>query len=236
MQGLSSRWPATRADLASVPVPDETSSYTPIPYTRLLEEIELQLPRFGLTVTDERYGLAHEGNQLFGVFTVQNGSNASDWSLAIGLRSSYDRSLSVGLVAGYRVTVCDNLSFNGEVESKRKHTSNLFRDLPEMLYCMLLKTKNMTARTGEEIERMRQRELNVIDADHMLVESVRRNILPASNLPKVLDAWETPPHAEFEPRTAWSLFNAYTEVLKSASPQNQMRNTLKLSELFRSAV
>jgi hypothetical protein len=164
MNRLSTRWPATRADLASVPVPDETSSYTPIPYARLLEEIELQLPRFGLTVTDEQFGLAREGSQLFGVLTVQNGNNAADWSLTLGLRSSYDRSLSVGLVAGYRVTVCDNLSFNGEVESTRKHTRNLFRDLPDMLYGMLSQTKALSSRTGSEIERMRNRELNVIDA------------------------------------------------------------------------
>jgi hypothetical protein len=70
----------------------------------------------------------------------------------------------------------------------------------------------------------------------MLVESIRRNVIPASNLPKVIEAWETPTHADFEPRTAWSLFNAFTEVAKSSSPQLQMRNTLKLSELFRQAV
>jgi hypothetical protein len=29
-------------------------------------------------------------------------------------------------------------------------------------------------------------------------------------LPSVVEAWHTPPFPEFEPRTAWSLFNAFT--------------------------
>jgi hypothetical protein len=30
----------------------------------------------------------------------------------------------------------------------------------------------------------------------------------------VLKEWRKPQHAEFEPRTAWSLFNSFTEVFK----------------------
>lgn len=95
-------WDATPAHLASVPVPDSTDSYVPVPYGRLVEELKLHIPRFGLTVEDERYALARDGNQLFGVLTCRNGHTA-DWGLAIGLRSSYDRSLSVQLVAGSRL-------------------------------------------------------------------------------------------------------------------------------------
>lgn len=95
-------WEATSADLASVPVPEATDSYVPVPYSRLVEELKLHIPRFHLTVEDERYALARGGQQLFGVLTCRNGHRA-DWGLAIGLRSSYDRSLAVELVAGHRL-------------------------------------------------------------------------------------------------------------------------------------
>jgi hypothetical protein len=36
-------------------------------------------------------------------------------------------------------------------------------------------------------------------------------------MPKVLADWRKPQHEEFEPRTAWSLFNCFTEVLKNTS-------------------
>jgi hypothetical protein len=66
-----------------------------------------------------------------------------------------------------------------------------------------------------------------------MVEAIRANVLPASRLPKVIEAWEEPQHEEFAPRTAWSLFNAFTEVQKGAPPRLQMEGTLRLSSLFR---
>ena len=58
-------------------------------------------------------------------------------------------------------------------------------------------------------------------------------MLPASRLPKVIEAWEGPRHEQFAPRTAWSLFNAFTEVQKGAAPRAQMEGSLRLSSLFR---
>jgi hypothetical protein len=87
-------WQASQADLASVPVPEPTDSYVPVPYGRFVEEVELHVPRFGLKVKDARFALAREGEQMFGVLSCTNGHGATDWGLAIGLRNSYDRSRS----------------------------------------------------------------------------------------------------------------------------------------------
>lgn len=226
-------WEATKADLASVAVPDETDSYVPVPYGRFVEEVELHVPRFGLTITDARYALARDGMQMFGVLTCTSDGARSDYALAIGLRNSYDRSLSVGLVAGSRVFCCDNLAFSGEASTARKHTSNVFRDLPDLIYRMLSQVSSMQSRIHAEVAAMRSWKLTTEAADHLMVESLRRSVLPASNLPKVIDAWERPAHEEFAPRTAWSLYNAFTETQKSRSPRVQVENGLRLSALFR---
>ncbi len=226
-------WKASQADLLSVPVPEETESYFPVPYGRFVEELKLHVPRFGLSIQDESYALAREGSQMFGVLTCTNGREKDGYALAVGLRNSYDRSLSVGLVAGTRVFCCDNLAFTGEVAMARKHTANVFRDLPDLVYRMLSKVKTLEERQETEIGAMRRRELRPSDADHLLVESVRRHVMPASRLPQVMAAWEKPKYPEFIPRTAWSLFNAFTEVQKSRSPRAQMENTLRLTTTFR---
>jgi hypothetical protein len=70
-------------------------------------------------------------------------------------------------------------------------------------------------------------------AHHLMVEAVKAHILPASRLHHVLQAWEKPAHDEFASRSAWSLFNAFTEVLKSSGPRVQMEGSLKLSSIFR---
>jgi uncharacterized protein DUF932 len=226
-------WEVTKADLASVPVPEPTDSYHPVPYNRFVEEAELHVPRFGLTIQSSAFALAREGNQMFGVLTCTNGHNAGDYALAIGLRNSYDRSLSVGLVAGTRVFCCDNLAFSGEVTMARKHTANVFRDLPDLIYRMLSQVTVMKARTDEEIAGMKVLPLSPERAHHVMVSAIRAGVTPASRLPKILQAWDEPRHQEFEPRTAWSLFNAFTEVLKARSPRQQMEGSLKLTSLFR---
>jgi hypothetical protein len=230
-------WSATKADLASVPVPDTTDSYVPVPYGRFVEEVELHIPRFGLRITDEQFALARDGAQMFGVLTCTNGHANGDFALAIGLRNSYDRSLAAELLAGTRVFVCDNLAFSGEAKASRKHTVNVFRDLPDLIYRMLSQVRVLQERTVAEIASMKARSLELEEADHVLVEAVRRQALPASLLPKVLERWERPAQPElFGGRNAWLLFNAFTEVLKTRSPRQQMEDSLRLSRVFRDAV
>lgn len=226
-------WEATKADLAAVPVPEPTGSYFPVPYARYVEEVELHMPRFGLEVRSSEFALAREGAQMFGVLTCSNGRGATDYALAIGLRSSYDRSLAVGATLGSRCFVCDNLAFSGEVSMSRKHTVNVFRDLPDLIYKMLSQVSSMRERMDAEIAAMKARELVAAQAHHLMVEAIRANVLPASRLPKVLEAWEDPRHEAFTPRTAWSLFNAFTEIQKSNAPRAQMDGSLRLSALFR---
>ena len=226
-------WEATKADLAAVPVPEPTESYYPVPYGRFVEEVELHVPRFGLKIQSEQFALAKGGNQMFGVLTCSNGHGPRDYALAIGLRSSLDRTLAVGMTSGSRVTCCDNLAFSGEVMMHRKHTVNVFRDLPDLIYRMLSQVSSMRERTDGEIAAMKVRELPPAHAHHLMVEAIRANVLPASRLPKVIEAWEEPKHEEFAPRTAWSLFNAFTEVQKGAPPRAQMEGSLRLSTLFR---
>jgi hypothetical protein len=228
-------WEATAGDLASVPVPEGTDSYKPVPYPRLIEEVKLHIPRFGLKVESEQYALARDGNQMFGVLTCQNG-HVRDWALAIGLRSSYDRSLAVELVAGSRVFVCDNLAFNGEAGVSRKHTVNVFRDLPEMIYQMLANVRQMGDRQAFEIENMKRSVLEPSQAHDLMVRAVRGNALPASKLPRVIEQFDSMVDNPEWDSSAWSLFNAVTFVIGHQRPWQQMDNTLRLSSVFREAL
>lgn len=128
---------------------------------------------------------------------------------------------------------CDNLAFSGEVQAARKHTVHVLRDLPDMVYRTLSDVSRQRGRIDEEIRTMKTRIVTAREAHHLMVEAMRLRAISAANLPKVLCEWEWPQHLEFAPRTAWSLFNAFTEVQKLASPRMQMDGSLKLSSLFR---
>lgn len=227
-------WDASPLDLDAVPQPQLPQTYQPVPYNRLIDEVLAQIPRFHLRVEKEQYALARGGMQMFGVLSCSNGRPAQDdYCLAIGVRSSYDRSLSVQLVAGIRVFVCDNLAFAGEVHTRRKHTAHALRDLPSLVYEMLTQAAGQRSHMDQEIAALKGVELQPATAHHLLIEALRGRIVTAARLPNVLREWEKPRHEQFQVRTAWSLLNAFTEVAKEAGPRVQMDASAKLLSLFR---
>ncbi len=69
----------------------------------------------------------------------------------------------------------------------------------------------------------------------MLVRSADEGCIAWSAIGKVLTEWREPQHEEFEPRTAWSLHNAYTEVAKTSFERNAIATsaaTVRLTDLF----
>ena len=119
------------------------------------------------------------------------------YRFALGIRTTNDRTEALSIVVGAKVFVCDNLAFSGEVTMHRKHTANVFRDLPDLIYRMLSQVSSMRERTDREIAAMKAEVLGPERAHHLMVESVKANVVPASRLPKVLEAWEEPRHEEF---------------------------------------
>ena len=115
----------------------------------------------------------------------------------------------------------------------RKHTTRRLGDLPDIILWPLYQVTVLKARTDEEIAGMKALALTPERAHHIMVEAILAGVTPASRLPKVIEAWESPTHEEFEPRMAWSLFNAFTEVLKAGPPRLQMEGSLRLTSLFR---
>ena len=56
-----------------------------------------------------------------------------------------------------------------------------------------------------------------------------------NQLPKIIEQWETPKFQEFQPRTLWSLWNAFTWALApvaQSSPQRFAAATIKLQSIF----
>jgi hypothetical protein len=54
----------------------------------------------------------------------------------------------------------------------------------------------------------------------------------ATQVPKVLGDWRKPRHEAYEPRTAWSLFNCFTEIMKGLSIFNLAPRTQALHGLL----
>ena len=120
--------------LKDVKMPSATASYQPVSHYDLTMNIGDIAGRIlnGMTLVKSRYGLAREGNQMFGTHTYK--SDIEDVGLAVGFRNSYDKSMSVGIAVGARVFVCENLMMTGEVTIFRKHTGSILDELNGMAF------------------------------------------------------------------------------------------------------
>ena len=78
------------------------------------------------------------------------------------------------------------------------------------------------------IRRMAEMALSPAQASHVILTALRRGIISSLQLPHVCRAWEEPAHEQFLPRTAWSLFNAFTSALKQLAPIRQFQMTARL--------
>lgn len=207
---------ATRDRVATIATPARTETWVPVGHDRLLTLVQESLGRSGLHVVTDAHGLTRDGNRYFGLMHVANGSNPHDFGLVVGVRNSHDKSFPAALVLGASVFVCDNLSFSGEVKLARKHTAHIERDLPRLVERAVGMLGGLRRTQEQRFAAYRGHELADAEAHDLVIQAALDNrILPVTRIPDVVAEWRAPRHAEFrDGRTAWRLFNAFTEVLK----------------------
>jgi hypothetical protein len=205
-------------EVARVSTPRPTQTWTPIPHVTLIETVEDALRATGLRIGNQVHSLTQDANQYFGLTQVHASDNDSDYAMVLGLRNSHNKTFPVGLVAGASVFVCDNLSFSGEVRLTRKHTAHLQRDLPQLVGRGVGRLMQLWTHQGERIETYKNYRMRDKSAHDLIVRAVDVGAATNRMIPWVLKEWREPSHQEFGDRTAWSLFNAFTEVLKGNLP------------------
>jgi hypothetical protein len=223
---------ATLEELREIPMPEETPTYKPVSHYDLatnLAEVSGTLLR-DYTLDRSQYGLARDGAQLFGIHTYRNGSDSM--GLSIGFRNSYDKSMSVGIALGASVFVCDNLALTGDIAIARKHTSNVWQDLEELIITKIYRSQHNFNRIVEDAQIMQGQHLSDDDAYRLTGLLYGHGIISPRQIPIVKKEWLLPSHEEFEERNVWGFYNACTEALKSSPPNRIMEKHIALHKLL----
>ncbi len=114
----------SRAALQAIPTPEPTSSWKPVSHHQAANLVLGEALVRGFNVTSEEYGVNPSETKMFGVLRFHPEGHP-EWSRALGLRNSHDKSIALGLTAGLSVLVCSNLCFGGETTIHRRHTSGI---------------------------------------------------------------------------------------------------------------
>ncbi len=204
-----------RDEIANVPTPIGTASWKPVAHTDVIDAVTEVVRAHNWQIVDEQYGLAREGQRMFGVMRI-NRSSSSDWSRCIGIRNSHDQSLSVGLAAGISVMCCSNLAFGGTMVLKRRHTSRI--ELGDLVLTAVDELELEFLNLETVSEDLKLHEVSADEARAVIVRAAEVNAINSCDIVPIFREFQKPCHEEFAEPTRWSLLNAFTEYAKKYSP------------------
>ena len=220
----------SRDEVALVPTPGGTESWKPVPHMEVIEAVTDVVKAHNWQILDENFGLAREGQKMFGVMRL-NKSSCPDWSRCIGLRNSHDKSFAVGLSAGINVTVCSNLAFGGTTVIKRRHTSRI--ELTELVDVAMNELENeflMLETVCEDLKVIYLK--NDDEARSRIVRAAELGAINSSDILSVFNEFKNPSHEAFAEPTRWSLLNAFTQVNQKYTPLRADQSFSALNKCF----
>jgi hypothetical protein len=223
----------TREQLSCVPTPNATATHKPIPHIEVVEKLVEALSFRQIGVVREEYAVSADGMKMFGVMELTSGFQ--DCRFAIGLRNSHDKSFRLSCTVGLRVFVCENLAFHGEYTPVlAKHSKNFL--LEDSLAVGVDRMQRNFGPLKRQVEEWQATQLSEASAKLLIYQAF---IEDESGFPKHLarrvhDLYFEPVHEEFQPRTMWSLSNAFTSAFKELEPIPQYKATARLAGFLQS--
>ena len=204
-----------RDEIANVPTPAGTASWHPVAHADVIAAVAEAVKAKNWQILDEQYGLAREGQRMFGVLRV-NRSSSQEWSRCIGIRNSHDQSLAVGLAAGISVMCCSNLAFGGTMVLHRRHTSRI--ELGDLVVEAVEELEMEFLNLETVSEDLKLHEVRPDEARAVIVRAAEVGAVNSCDIVPIFREFQKPCHEEFADPTRWSLLNAFTEHAKKYSP------------------
>jgi hypothetical protein len=222
-----------RSRIIECQTPVGSATWQPIPHETLIASAASAIEAAGLTITDEQHAITRNEDRYFGVLNLAPAvGGPEDFTFAVGLRNSHDKSMQAGIALGTLVFVCDNLAFSGEVQVGRRHSGRILEVLPGLLAGAVAKIMAGSAQMVARVDAYKGRRLHDVKAHDLILRAVDERVISNARIAAVVKEWRQPSHPEFAARTAWSLFNAFTEVLKATPAVTLQPRTARLHRLF----
>jgi Domain of unknown function (DUF932) len=223
-----------RDALARAQTPEETDTFKPIGHRQLFEVVVSSVEGIGWRVVGEAHALNEATDKYFGLLQVESDDDEeSDHGFVIGLRNAHNKRMAAGLTFGSVVFVCDNMAFSGTVTVFRKHTKHLHDDLPERVRRAVEALPVESEAINQRFVAYRQTEISDVNVHDIIIRALDEGVIGSNQIPIVLQEWRTPRHPEFaDGKTAWRLFNAFTEAFKETTIWNTANRGLAFQALF----
>lgn len=224
----------SREALLQVSCPAPEGRWRPVPHADVLSHAEHCLSDAGYVIEHSSLALSRNDAQFFGTLTLRS-PLSEGVNLAVGLRSSIDKSISLQWCCGSRVFVCDNLAFTAQTVISRKHTTFGIDRYHEAIANVVSGLDDYREYEANRIRQMKNRHVTDEQAESVLLRAFEVGIIGPHALPIAIAEWRKPSFPEFaSEKNAWRLYNALTFALgkrAKTNPQAHARSTIQLGAL-----
>jgi len=201
-----------------------------------VENLEKILTEVKFSIRREEFAVSNDGMRMFGILDLSEGLTG-DTSVSIGIRNSHDKTMALGMTAGYRVFVCDNMAFSSDFQpifSKHIHSMSVIDIAAQCVQQLQEAIPSMY----DSIISLTSRGLSDREAKEIIYDAFadRGFGLPTTMFPSVHGLYFASSIPEFKPRNLWSLSNAFTTAFKSLVPLQKFRCTAKLADFLKERI
>jgi hypothetical protein len=234
----------TESQVRSISLPSDikpTRMWRPLPHSLVLDEIDRALDRAHLSIDRDEcnesrrtFTVNEHGAKLFATMPLTSHVDKHA-RLMLGLINSFNRSLALRVGFGAEVFLCSNGSFCAEKIVGRKHTMHIMEDLPVLLDEALAQVPLYRDQQRSFFKALRGAEISDRDATWMVVEAARKvDAITSGEIVHVVNEWYEPTYEEFgSKKSAWRLYNAFTQVGKRIQVRNGVSHAERSTRLTR---
>jgi len=220
--------------LFEIELPLATSTYKPVSHKDMYEQTRDLLDKSGIIIDSEHMKSNEKGTQLITTMDIRH-PGVEDIGMRIAYRNSYDKSMSVGYVAGANVWICSNGMMSGELSFKRKHTGSVVKDLKDTIIDTIEQLDDNFIKLYKHSNRMKEIELSKRATSELIGRFyIEEDLVTSTQLNIIKRQLDDPAYSEFSSPTLWSLYNHATYAFKEASPMMYIKQHTKLHDFIES--
>lgn len=203
-------------EILNTAAPKATDTYSPVAHKTIYNAVLEELDKKNLDVSNVILYSARDNNQLVGCMDVNSGD---ELGFRIAFRNSYDKTMSVGFVAGTNVFVCSNGMLNGDIHFMHRHTGAVSKELHEKIEMSVVTYDDVMNTMQQDCDRMKY-----IEVDKTVTASlcgrlfVQHNLITTTQLSIIKNEMITPSYDYNVEGTMWEFYNHVTHSLKKTHP------------------
>lgn len=196
--------------------------HAPAKHSELCEVVDRSFDMLGYRTDNHEFFISKNKHRMLNTFDITHADfelSNSEFRMIGATINTTDSSMAPHVLFGPRVFVCDNMTFSAEYKIRHKATPSLLQDIKYLVLDNATNIPHLFKEMTSQFEVMQEWKLKTRrEVNDLFVRSAEAGVIGFQQIPRVKTHWDNPKHEEFEPRTMYSLYNAYTEYWKEKNP------------------